>query len=162
MNKKTGLSTAGLFSWSIIIFLVVGLLLIFISQTTSLDLQLHDTYFVIAQSHILILCLSILGFFAAFYYFFPRIFGRPLNEGIGKIHFYITVIGIIVIYILIQYIGILGVPRRYYRFDNYNPAARLEIANQWIAIATILVFLAQLLIPVVVVYSLLKKKKPQY
>ena len=57
---------------------------------TSLDFFFHDTYFVTAHFHLVMGVASIFGMFAATYFWFPKMFGRMMNEGLGKIHFWIT------------------------------------------------------------------------
>ena len=79
----------------------------------SLDIPLHDTYFVVAHFHLIMGVAAIFGMFAATYFWFPKMFGRMMNEPMGKLHFWITFIGVYAIFMPMHYLGMAGHPRRY-------------------------------------------------
>src|SRR5438552_4907614 len=83
-----------------------------------LDIPLHDTAFVPAHFHLIMGVAAIFGMFAGTFYWFPKMFGRMMNETLGKIHFYATFIGVYCIFTPMHYVGIVGNPRRYSDFSN--------------------------------------------
>ncbi len=85
------------------------------------------------------------GMFAGVYHWFPRMYGRFMNETMGRIHFWVTMVGAYAIFWPMHYIGMAGVPRRYYRFDTFDAFGHFAGLNQFITIAAIIVFAAQLL-----------------
>src|ERR1700759_2074718 len=96
-------------------FISGGLTGIFLGNST-LDIQLHDTYFVIAHFHIVMGVSGILGMFAGIYHWFPKMYGRYMNNTLGYIHFWVTLIGAYLIFWPMHYEGLAGMLRRYY--DN--------------------------------------------
>src|ERR1043165_6185410 len=94
-------------------FIHGGLTGLFLGNVT-VDLPLSDTYFVVAHFHMVMGVAPILVVFGAIYHWYPKITGRMLNEAMGKIHFWVTFLGAYMIFFPMHYIGLLGVPRRYY------------------------------------------------
>ena len=94
------------------LFVTGGLSGLFLAQP-SVDLSLHDTYFVVAHFHLIMGVAAIFGMFSATYFWFPKMFGRFLNETIGKIHFWLTFVGVYCIFMPMHFLGIAGHPRRY-------------------------------------------------
>ncbi len=78
-----------------------------------LDIPLHDTYFVVGHFHLIMGVAAIFGIFAATYYWFPKMFGRMMSESLGRIHFWITLVGTYAIFMPMHYLGLAGHPRRY-------------------------------------------------
>ncbi len=106
-------TTAMLFSIGFVsLFVSGGVTGMFLGQT-SLDLQLHDTYFVVGHFHMIMGVAAIFGMFAGTYYWFPKMFGKMMAEGVGKLHFWLTFIGVNAIFIPMHIMGIVGAPRRY-------------------------------------------------
>jgi Heme/copper-type cytochrome/quinol oxidases, subunit 1 len=101
------------------IFITGGLSGIFLGQPV-LDLYFHDTYFVVAHFHLVMGVASIFGIFAAAFYWFPLMFGRMLDETLGKIHFFATFAGAYALFLPMHLAGIAGNPRRYADFTNFE------------------------------------------
>ena len=100
-------------------FISGGLTGIFLGNS-AIDIQQHDTYFVVAHFHIVMGVAAFFGMFAGVYNWFPKMFGRYMNETMGKIHFWGTIIGAYAVFGPMHYLGLAGVPRRYYRFDSFD------------------------------------------
>lgn len=139
-------------------FISGGLTGIFLGSS-ALDIQLHDTYFVVAHFHIVMGVAAFFGMFAGVYHWFPKMFGRFMNPLLGKIHFWITLVGAYVIFWPQHYIGIAGVPRRYYKFDAFDTFNQFSDLNKIITIAAIVVFAAQLIMVINFFYSIFYGKK---
>ncbi|MCB4859519.1 cbb3-type cytochrome c oxidase subunit I [Sphingobium sp. PNB] len=110
----------------------------------SVDVPLSDTFFVVAHFHMVMGVSPVLVIFGAIYHWYPKIFGRMWNETLGKLHFWITFLGVYAIFLPMHYLGILGVPRRYYALGEtaFIPQS-VHLANAWISIAALVVFCAQ-------------------
>jgi cytochrome c oxidase subunit 1 len=88
-----------------------------------LDIQLHDTYFVVGHFHLIMGVAAIFGMFAATYYWFPKMFGRMMNETWGRVHFFLTLAGTYAIFMPMHYLGVAGGTRRY---SQYTEVAYLQ------------------------------------
>ena len=110
----------------------------------SVDVPLSDTFFVVAHFHMVMGVSPVLVIFGAIYHWYPKIFGRMWNETLGQLHFWITFLGVYAIFLPMHYLGILGVPRRYYALGEtgFIPDS-VHLANEWISIAALIVFAAQ-------------------
>ena len=110
----------------------------------SVDVPLSSTFFVVAHFHMVMGVSPILVIFGAIYHWYPLITGRMYNEFLGRLHFWITFIGVYVIYLPMHYLGFLGVPRRYYALGEtaFIPHSA-HVANQVITVAALVVFVAQ-------------------
>ena len=140
------------------LFISGGLTGIFLGNS-AIDIQLHDTYFVVAHFHIVMGIAAFFGMFAGVYHWFPKMFGRFMNGTMGKIHFWITIIGAYVIFWPMHYLGMAGIPRRYYRYDSFDTFGQFEDINQIITIAAIITFAAQILFVINFFYSIFNGKK---
>jgi len=139
-------------------FISGGLTGIFLGNS-AIDIQQHDTYFVVAHFHIVMGVAAFFGMFAGVYHWFPKMFGRFMDETMGKIHFWGTMIGAYLIFWPMHYLGLAGVPRRYYSFTTFDAFQGFESMNKFITIAAILVFFVQLLFVINFFYSIFKGKK---
>jgi cytochrome c oxidase subunit 1 len=108
-----------------------------------LDLPLHNTYFVVAHFHLVMGSSAILGMFAGIYHWFPKMFGRRMNEGLGSLHFWLTFISLYAVFIPMHFIGLDGVPRRYYSFTTFAEFNNWAELNKFISIAAITGVFAQ-------------------
>ena len=82
------------------------------------DLQQTDTYFVIAHFHYVLYGGTMMGIFGGIYYYFPKMFGRKMNETLGSWHFWLNMIGLNLTFFPMHYSGMLGMPRRVYQYDS--------------------------------------------
>ncbi|MFK7935109.1 MAG: cbb3-type cytochrome c oxidase subunit I [Saprospiraceae bacterium] len=139
-------------------FISGGLTGIFLGNS-AIDIQMHDTYFVVAHFHIVMGIAAFFGMYAGVYHWFPKMFGRFMNETLGKIHFWGTLIGAYAIFWPMHYLGMAGVPRRYYRFDSFDTFSHFTEMNQFITIAAVIVFSFQLLMVINFFYSIWNGKK---
>jgi cytochrome c oxidase subunit I len=112
------LDTAMLFALGgVAIFIIGGLSGIFLAAFP-FDWQVTDTYFVVAHMHYVLFGSSAFALFAAFYYWWPKIFGRFLDERLGKVNFWLYFIGMNLTFFPQHFLGLLGMPRRIYTWDG--------------------------------------------
>ncbi|HEX4467713.1 MAG TPA: cytochrome c oxidase subunit I [Solirubrobacteraceae bacterium] len=102
---------------AISIFVIGGISGIFLA-TFPIDWQVNETYFVVAHLHFVLLGGSVLPIFAAIYYWFPKITGKMLSEGLGRLSFGLMFVGILVTFMIQHVMGLDGMPRRIYEYDN--------------------------------------------
>src|SRR3977135_665888 len=125
-------------------FINGGLTGLFLGNAT-VSVPLSDTMFVVAQFHMVIAIAPIMVVFGAIYHWYPKITGRMLNDTLGKFHFWVTFVGSYCIYYPMHYLGMMGVPRRYYAIGgtDFIPASA-HFVNEWITIAALVVGVVQL------------------
>jgi cytochrome c oxidase subunit 1 len=140
------------------LFISGGLTGIFLGNST-LDLHLHDTYFVIAHFHIVMGVASFFGMYAGVYHWYPKMYGRYLNNTLGYIHFWVTITGAYLIFWPMHYEGLAGMPRRYYDFSVWESFKHFGTLNQFISFVSIIVFAVQLLFVFNFFYSIWKGRK---
>jgi len=140
------------------LFISGGLTGIFLGNS-ALDIHLHDTYFVIAHFHIVMGVASFFGLFAGVYHWFPKMFGRFMNNTLSYIHFWLTIVGAYLIFWPMHYEGLAGMPRRYYDFSNWESFKMFGGLNEFISIVSMVVFAAQLLFVINFFYSIWKGRK---
>ena len=139
-------------------FISGGLTGIFLGNST-IDIHLHDTYFVVAHFHIVMGVSAFFGMFCGVYHWFPKMFGRYLNNTLGYIHFWVTIIGAYLIFWPMHYMGFAGVPRRYLDFRLWSSFNQFPDLNKMITIVSIIVFAAQLMFVFNFFYSIFKGRK---
>jgi len=119
-------TTSMLFAVGFIGMFVIGGLSGVMHSSPPADLQQTDTYFVVAHFHYVLFGGAMMGIFAGIYYWWPKVTGRLLSEGIGKAHFWLTFVGANLAFFPMHFIGLLGMPRRIY---TYDPALGLDTLN---------------------------------
>ena len=144
----------------------IGLVSLFISGgvtgivlgNSAVDIQLHDTYFIVAHFHLVMGSASFFGMMAGVYHWFPKMFGRMMNQKMGYIHFWLTFIGAYLVFFPMHYIGIAGFPRRYYSFTNFDAFNSFTDLNTLISVAAIITVSAQFIFLFNFFFSIFKGK----
>jgi len=124
-----------------------------------LDIQLHDTYFVVGHFHLIMGVAAIFGMFAATYYWFPKMFGRMMNETWGKIHFFLTLAGTYAIFMPMHYLGMAGGTRRYSQYTEVAYLQKLMPIHQFMTYAAIITIAAQFIFVINLFWSMFKGPK---
>jgi cytochrome c oxidase subunit 1 len=124
-----------------------------------LDIQLHDTYFVVGHFHLIMGVAAIFGIFAATYYWFPKMFGRMMNEGLGKAHFWLTFIGTYAIFMPMHYLGMAGGTRRYSQYTELAYLQRLMPIHTFMTYAAIITIASQFIFVINLFWSMFKGPK---
>ena len=142
---KIHFTTAMMFALGFVsLFVTGGLSGLFLAQP-SIDLYLHDTYFVVAHFHLIMGVAAIFGIFAATYFWYPKMFGRMLNEPIGKVHFWLTFVGVYGIFMPMHFLGLAGHPRRYADTTGVNFLGPLHSVHYFITMVAMITITAQLI-----------------
>jgi cytochrome c oxidase subunit 1 len=127
-----------------------------------LDIPLHNTYFVVAHFHIVMGSSAMFGMFSGVYHWFPKMFGRMMNEQLGYVHFWLTFAAAYLTFFPMHFIGLSGVPRRYYAFTQFHLAEQWLDLNVIITAAAITGILAQFIFLYNFIFSALYgKRAPQ-
>jgi len=125
-------------------FVTGGLSGIFLAQP-ALDSVLHATYYVVGHFHLVMGVASIFGIFAATYYWFPKMFGRMMNETLAKLHFWLTFAGAYCIFMPMHFVGIAGGIRRYADWTGANYLAALQPLHRFMTVAAFITAAAQII-----------------
>ncbi len=139
-------------------FVIGGLSGIFMASTP-VDIFIHDTYFIVAHIHYVVFGGSVFGLFAAIYYWFPKMFGRMMNEPLGKLHFYATFIAYNCTFFPMHILGVGGMMRRIYNPMQYEFLQPLQPINVFITVSAIALGLAQIPFAINFFWSLFAGKK---
>ncbi|MEN7546929.1 cbb3-type cytochrome c oxidase subunit I [Rapidithrix thailandica] len=150
---------AMLFSIGLVSLFISGGLTGIILGNSALDIQLHDTYFVVAHFHLVMGSASFFGMMAGIYHWFPKMYGRMMNEKLGYVHFWLTFAGAYMVFFPMHYIGIAGFPRRYYSFTKFDAFSSFSDLNMLISVAAIITVFAQFIFVFNFFYSIYRGKK---
>src|SRR3954465_6879320 len=153
------LSPAMLFAIGLVSFFISGGLTGIILGDSALDINIHDTYFVVAHFHIVMGSSAIFGMFAGIYHWFPRMFGRMMDKRLGYLHFWLTIIGVYGTFFPMHFIGLSGAPRRYYAYTAYEGFDAAININVIVSAFAILGGLAQLIFVFNFFYSVYRGRK---
>jgi cytochrome c oxidase subunit 1 len=140
------------------LFISGGLTGIFLGNST-IDIHLHDTMFVVAHFHIVMGVASMFGMFAGIYHWFPKMYGRYLNNTLAYIHFWVTIVGAYLIFWPMHYQGLAGIPRRYLDKSTWLSFNQFGDLDKMITIVSIIVFAVQLMFVFNFFYSIFKGRK---
>ena len=124
-----------------------------------LDIPLHDTAFVVGHFHLIMGVAAIFGMFAGTYYWFPKMFGRMMNEKWGRVHFFLTLAGTYAIFMPMHYLGMAAQPRRYSQFTELAYLKHLIPLNTFITYAAIITIAAQFIFVINLFWSMFKGPK---
>jgi cytochrome c oxidase subunit 1 len=158
-GAKIRFTTPMLFAIGFVSLFVAGGITGLVLGQTSLDFFFHDTYFVTAHFHLVMGVASIFGMFAATYFWFPKMFGRMMNENLGKLHFWITFLGVYAIFVPFHAMGMLGMPRRYANFGEYAFLKNSHSLVLFVTIAAIITVGIQIVFYFNFFWSMFKGKK---
>jgi heme/copper-type cytochrome/quinol oxidase subunit 3 len=125
-------------------FITGGLSGIFLAQP-AVDTMLHATYYVVGHFHLVMGVAAIFGIFSATYYWFPKMFGRSMDETLGKLHFWLTFAGVYCIFMPMHFLGIAGGIRRYADSTGAKYLAALQPLHEFMTIAAFITAAAQLI-----------------
>ena len=120
---------AMLFSIGMVSTFITGGLTGIILGDSTLDINVHDTYFVIAHFHLVMGISALYGMFGGIYHWFPRMYGRMMNKNLGYIHFWVTAVCAYGVFFPMHFIGLAGLPRRYYTNTNFPLFDDLQNVN---------------------------------
>lgn len=153
---KIRYTTPLLFSVGFVSLFITGGLTGPILAQPVLDAYLHDTYFVIAHFHLIMAMAGVFAIFSATYFWFPKMFGRMMNERLGRWHFWITFFGAYAIFMPMHILGIGGHPRRYSDLTGVQYVAAMAPLQKFITVAAIVTVLGQLIFLWNLFYSMRK------
>ncbi|MGB7212115.1 MAG: cbb3-type cytochrome c oxidase subunit I [Gemmatimonadales bacterium] len=143
-GSKLRFTTSALFCIGFVSVFVSGGISGFFLAQPSLDIYLHGTYFVVGHFHFVMAVAAMFGIFAGIYFWFPKMYGRMMNETIGKIHFFLTFIGVYCIFMPMHYLGLAANVRRYSAFTDDYMKSSIPL-HQFITIAALFTGAVQLL-----------------
>lgn len=153
---------AMLFSIGLVSTFVAGGLTGIILGDSALDINVHDTAFVVAHFHIVMGLSAIFGMFAGVYHWFPRMYGRMMNKRLGYLHFWVTFISAYGVFFPMHFLGLAGLPRRYYSNAEFPIFDELQDINMIMTIFALIGGIAQLIFLFNFFYSMWRgAKAPQ-
>jgi cytochrome c oxidase subunit 1 len=132
-----------LFSIGLVSFFLTGGITGIFLGNSAIDIQLHDTYFVVAHFHLVMGSASFFGMMAGVYHWFPKMFGRMMDAKLGYVHFWLTFVGVYLVFFPMHYIGLAGFPRRYYSWTNFETFGGFTDLNTLVSLAAILTLASQ-------------------
>ena len=153
---KIRYATPLLFSAGFVSLFITGGLTGPILAQPALDTYLHDTYFVVAHFHLIMAMGGVFAIFSATYFWFPKMFGRMMNETLGRLHFWITLLGAYATFMPMHLLGIAGHPRRYSELSGVQYVAAMAPLQKFITLAAIVTLAGQMIFLVNLFWSMLK------
>ena len=153
------LTTPMLFAVGFVSMFVIGGLSGIYMASTPVDMYIHDTYYIVAHIHYVVFGGSMFGIFAGLYYWFPKMFGRMMNETLGKIHFWLTFVGTYAIFMPMHYLGMAGHPRRYSQLTELGYLHNLLPLQRFISIAAFITIGAQVIFVLNLFWSIFRGPK---
>jgi cytochrome c oxidase subunit 1 len=133
---------------------------VFLGNATS-DIFLHDSYFVVGHFHFMIGGVTLFATIAGLYHWFPKMFGRHLNEGLGKLQFWLSLLGFYGMFLTMHFVGLNGAPRRYFDFKSFKMLEGLQSYHLIITISAFTFGVAGILFLLNVAWSLVRGKRAE-
>ena len=143
-GAKIQFTTAMLYALSFVSMFIIGGLSGIFMAATPVDIFMHDTYFIVAHFHYVLFAGTVMGVFGAIYYWFPKMFGRMMNEFWGKIHFFFTFVLLNCVFFPMHILGAVGFPRRLADPYHYETFRHLQPLNEFISYCAIAMVAFQL------------------
>ncbi|MGQ9863661.1 MAG: cytochrome c oxidase subunit I [Bacteroidia bacterium] len=156
---KIHFTAAMLFAIGVVSFFISGGLTGFYLGVAPTDIALHNTYFVVGHFHLVMGVSAVFAMYAGTYHWFPKLFGRMMNERLGYIHFWLTFIGANLVFFPMYFMGMGGVPRRYYSFTEFDFTRGWIDLNVVITVAALVTILAQFVFVYNFIHSIFWGKK---
>ncbi|MBL7980247.1 MAG: cbb3-type cytochrome c oxidase subunit I [Flavobacteriales bacterium] len=150
---------AMLFSIGLVATFIAGGLTGIILADSALDINVHDTYFVVAHFHIVMGMSAIFGMFAGIYHWFPKMYGKMMNTKLGYAHFWITFVCAFGVFFPMHFIGLAGAPRRYYSYSEFPMFNGVVDLNVLVTVFAIIGALAQVIFTYNFFYSIKRGPK---
>jgi cytochrome c oxidase subunit I len=150
---------AMLFAMGLVSTFISGGLTGIILGDSALDINIHDTYFVVAHFHIVMGASAIFGMFAGVYHWFPKMYGKSMNKKLGYAHFWLTIVSVYGVFFPMHFMGLAGVPRRYYTNTEFPLFDQFIEMNEMISIFAFLGALAQIIFAFNFFYSVFRGNK---
>ena len=155
-------NTPMLFAIGFVSTFITGGLTGIILGDSALDINVHDTYFVVAHFHLVMGISALYGMLAGIYHWYPVLFGKMMNKNLGYIHFWVTAISAYGVFFPMHFIGMAGLPRRYYTNSNFPLFDDLADTNQIITMFALMGAAVQLVFLYNFIYNIFYgKKAPQ-
>jgi len=126
---------------------------------SALDINLHDTYFVVAHFHIVMGLSAVLAMFAGVYHWFPKLYGKMMNRKMGYAHFWLTFVCAYGVFFPQHFLGLAGVPRRYYTNSEFPLFDEFIGLNEMVSVFAIIGALAQFIFIFNFFYSVFRGPK---
>jgi len=152
-------TTPMLFALSFVSMFIIGGLSGIFMAATPVDIFIHDTYFIVGHIHYVLMGGSAMGIFGAIYYWYPKMFGRMMNESLGKLHFLITFVAFNCTFYTMHILGAAGFPRRLADPYHYAAFEHLQPINQFMTVAALVMGAAQIIFAGNFIFSLFAGKK---
>ena len=156
---KIEFTTPMLFSLSFVSMFVIGGLSGIFMAATPVDIFIHDTYYIVAHFHYVLFCGTAMAVMGAIYFWFPKMFGRSMNEGWGKLHFFLTFIFMNGTFYLMHILGAVGFPRRLADPYHYETFKHLLPMNRFITWCAVGMVVSQVIFAVNFFYSIFKGQR---
>jgi len=138
-------STPMLFAISFVSMFIIGGLSGIFMAATPVDMFIHDTYFIVAHIHYVVFCGTVMAIFGSIFYWFPKMYGRMMNETLGKIHWFLTFVFMNGTFFAMHMVGLGGLPRRYASYLKFDTFAHLQPMNVMITVSAICLGFTQFL-----------------
>ena len=157
-QSRMRITTPMLFALAFVSMFVIGGLSGIFMAATFVDIYIHDTYYIVAHIHYVLFASSLMGIFGAIYFWFPKLFGKMLNESWGKLHFLLTFTFLNCTFYPMHIVGVAGLPRRYADYSDIPQYAELAGLNQFMTISAFCLGATQLIFMFNVVQTFRKGK----